>query len=78
MQIGFMYGNHTFKLFNSPHDATKWLLQATHDDLYPIEMAFYNHSNVHKKYGESEEAWKVKCVEFFNRFDTNIQNFLIP
>ena len=78
MQMGFMYGNHTFKLFKSPHEATTWLLQATSDDLYPLEMAFCNHSNLHKEYRESDEGWKLRCIEFFSKFEIDIQTFLIP
>jgi len=84
MKIGFLRGNHTFVSFKSCDQAIIWLNEASHDDIYPLEMAFMGDTHLHKEYKEHDIDWVRRCISLFgpkpinveNKYD--IQEYLIP
>ena len=82
--LGILRGNHTSVSFKSYDQAILWLNEASHDDLYPLEMAFSGDKHLHRKCHEHDIDWKNRCISFFGpkpmvvEDKHDMQEYLIP
>lgn len=62
-RIWFMYGNHTFRGFDTEAEALAWLHETTDEDLRCVEMLSpIDGDNVHSEYKEGAERWRSRMI----------------